>query len=85
MCGLHPIARGKDDQNIRCLSYAQQRMWLLDRLEPGNPAYNVAYAIRARRSLSREALRESLQAIVAPHESLRTTFAEIEGVFSPRV
>jgi amino acid adenylation domain-containing protein len=61
------------------MSYAQQRMWLVDRLNPGNPAYNIARAIRVRGSLSQEVLRESLQGMVARHESLRTTFAEIDG------
>ena len=73
------LERGKDHQNVYPISYAQQRMWLLDRLEPGNPAYNIARVIRVRGSLSSEALRDSLQEIVARHEALRTTFAEIDG------
>jgi len=67
------------DQNIRPLSYAQQRMWLLDRLDPGNPAYNITRVIRLHGALSITALQESLREIVARHESLRTTFTEIEG------
>jgi len=58
--------RIKDDREKICpTSFAQERLWLLDRLEPGNPAYNIVRAIRVRGSLSTEALRESLGAIVA--------------------
>jgi amino acid adenylation domain-containing protein len=74
------LERVKDNQQkIGPVSFAQQRMWLVDRLDPGNPAYNIARAIRIRGSLSTEALRESLRTIVTRHESLRTTFAELEG------
>jgi amino acid adenylation domain-containing protein len=73
------LEQGKNHQKIHPISYAQQRMWLLDRLEPGNPAYNIARAIRVRGALSTKALQDSLRGIVARHESLRTTFAEIEG------
>ncbi len=69
-------------------SYAQRRLWFLDQLEPGSPAYNIARAIRVCGSLDYEVLRASLQELVARHESLRTTFADIEGdpmqVIAPR-
>ena len=58
------------------LSFAQQRLWLVDRLEPGNPAYNVTHALRLRGVLDTRALRASLDALVRRHETLRTTFAE---------
>ncbi|NOT55711.1 MAG: amino acid adenylation domain-containing protein [Deltaproteobacteria bacterium] len=67
------------------ISYAQQRLWLLDRLSPRNPAYNITRAIRIRGALSRAALQESLRTIVTRHESLRTTFTEREGVPIPVV
>jgi hypothetical protein len=70
---------GSSYQKICPVSYAQQRLWLLDRLDPGTPAYNIARAIRMRGFLSAPALRESLSRVVARHESLRTTFAEIDG------
>ncbi|HEV8580104.1 MAG TPA: amino acid adenylation domain-containing protein [Thermoanaerobaculia bacterium] len=57
------------------LSYAQQRLWLFDRLEPGSPVYNVAEAVRLRGALDIRALARALDWIVARHESLRTTFA----------
>ncbi|MEW5926797.1 MAG: amino acid adenylation domain-containing protein, partial [Gemmatimonadota bacterium] len=61
------------------LSFAQQRLWLVDRLEPGSAAYNLAYALRLRGALDMAALRASLDALVARHETLRTTFAEGDG------
>ncbi|MEW5929249.1 MAG: amino acid adenylation domain-containing protein, partial [Gemmatimonadota bacterium] len=60
------------------LSFAQQRLWVVDRLEPGSAAYNLPYALRLRGELDSAALRASLDALVARHESLRTTFAEGE-------
>ncbi|MET0396913.1 MAG: AMP-binding protein, partial [Longimicrobiaceae bacterium] len=62
------------------LSFAQQRLWVVDRLEPGSAAYNMAGALRLRGSLDPAALRASLDALVARHETLRTTFAEEGGV-----
>ncbi|MET0398153.1 MAG: condensation domain-containing protein, partial [Longimicrobiaceae bacterium] len=62
------------------LSFAQQRLWVVDRLEPGSPAYNMAYALRLRGALDAAALQASLDALVARHETLRTTFSEVGGV-----
>jgi amino acid adenylation domain-containing protein/non-ribosomal peptide synthase protein (TIGR01720 family) len=62
------------------LSFAQQRLWLLDRLEPGNPSYNISTAVRFRGHLDVAALERSLNAIVQRHESLRTTFAAVQGL-----
>jgi len=61
------------------LSFAQQRLWLVDRLEPGSAAYNMAGALRLRGPLDRDALRASLDALVERHEALRTTFPERDG------
>ncbi|HEY0735446.1 MAG TPA: amino acid adenylation domain-containing protein [Herpetosiphonaceae bacterium] len=58
------------------LSFAQQRLWFLDQWEPGNPAYNIAFALRLTGRLNIAALQEALNTIVARHESLRTTFAQ---------
>ncbi len=60
-------------------SFAQQRLWLVDRMEPGSPAYNMPAALRLRGALDVRALRRSLDALVARHETLRTTFAERGG------
>ncbi|RKH61617.1 non-ribosomal peptide synthetase, partial [Corallococcus llansteffanensis] len=61
------------------LSFAQQRLWLMDQLEPGSPAYNIPAALRVRGALDVPALEEGLRALVARHESLRTTFAVEAG------
>ncbi len=60
-------------------SYAQQRMWFLDQLEPGSPAYTIALAVRLLGGLDEAALRQALQTVVTRHESLRTTFADVDG------
>jgi non-ribosomal peptide synthetase component F/acyl carrier protein len=61
------------------LSFAQQRLWFLDQLNPGSSAYNVPLAIRLSGHLNLPALEQSVNAIVRRHESLRTTFAEVNG------
>jgi amino acid adenylation domain-containing protein len=60
-------------------SFAQRRLWFLDRLEPGNPAYNVPVAARLRGELDVTALRRALTRITARHEVLRTTLREVDG------
>ena len=61
------------------LSFSQQRMWLLDQLEPDTPTYNISHALRLSGTLDTEALRRSLKEIVSRHEALRTTFAAVDG------
>ncbi|MEW5925956.1 MAG: amino acid adenylation domain-containing protein [Gemmatimonadota bacterium] len=62
------------------LSFAQQRLWLVDRIEPGSPAYNMPFALRLRGALDAGALRASLDELVRRHETLRTTLEERGGV-----
>ncbi|MBV9109091.1 MAG: amino acid adenylation domain-containing protein, partial [Gemmatimonadetes bacterium] len=61
------------------LSFAQQRLWFLDQLEPGSAAYNLPYALRLRGRLDEDALERSIEALVARHETLRTRFPGIAG------
>ncbi|MCA0402147.1 MAG: amino acid adenylation domain-containing protein, partial [Proteobacteria bacterium] len=61
------------------LSFAQRRLWFLDQLEPGNPFYSIPAALRLDGVLDRDALRRSLEAIVARHEVLRTRFEPRDG------
>ena len=58
------------------LSFAQERLWFLDRLQPGSASYNVPAALRLRGALDVRALERSLSAIVQRHETLRTVFAQ---------
>ncbi|MBD2041488.1 non-ribosomal peptide synthetase [Microcoleus sp. FACHB-672] len=60
-------------------SFAQQRLWFLHRLVPGNPFYNVGCALRLTGTLNLAALEETFNEIVRRHETLRTTFIAIEG------
>ncbi|MBN3925206.1 condensation domain-containing protein [Nostoc sp. NMS4] len=72
---LQPVPR--DGELPLCL--AQERLWFLDQLEPGNPFYNVAIAIRLTGKLNLAIVEQSLNEIIKRHESLRTTFTPIDG------
>ncbi|HEX8558455.1 MAG TPA: amino acid adenylation domain-containing protein [Pyrinomonadaceae bacterium] len=61
------------------LSFAQQRLWLADQLEPGDNSYNVPAALRLGGSLDARVLGRALSEVVRRHESLRTTFAVTGG------
>jgi amino acid adenylation domain-containing protein len=61
------------------LSFAQQRLWFLDQMEPGGASYNISRAARLKGRLNLGALRAALNAIAARHESLRTNFVSVEG------
>jgi amino acid adenylation domain-containing protein len=67
---LAPVAR----EGRLPLSFAQQRLWFLDLLEPGSATYNIILALRLEGDLDRDALQRSLDEIVRRHEVLRTTF-----------
>jgi amino acid adenylation domain-containing protein len=60
------------------LSYAQERLWFLDQLEPENLAYNLPVPLHIEGEFHTEALEESLHALIERHEVLRTTFI-VEG------
>ncbi|HYN84227.1 MAG TPA: condensation domain-containing protein, partial [Pyrinomonadaceae bacterium] len=82
---LEPVARGDELP----LSFAQQRLWFLNELTGGDPAFNIFTPVRITGRLDAGALAESLNAVVARHESLRTVFSSAEGqpvqVILPRV
>ena len=61
------------------LSFAQQRLWFLDTLEPGTPLYNMPFASHIKGTPDTDLLKRALQHMVARHESLRTTFESING------
>ncbi|HEX7181365.1 MAG TPA: non-ribosomal peptide synthase/polyketide synthase, partial [Thermoanaerobaculia bacterium] len=74
-----PIAAVPRDGEL-ALSFAQQRLWFLDQLEPGSPFYNIPAALRLVGDLDPTALAWSLSEVVRRHEVLRTSFpADAEG------
>ncbi len=73
-----PIPRASRDKEMP-LSFAQERLWFIDQLEPGGSAYNVPDTMRLTGRLNVEALRQALDGIVARHESLRTSFPVVQG------
>lgn len=76
--GLSVIPRERDP-NTALLSFAQERLWFLDQLEPGSSLYNEPIAVRLTGTLNIAALEHSLSEIVRRHESLRTTFITVGG------
>jgi amino acid adenylation domain-containing protein len=62
------------------LSFAQERLWFLDRLVPGNTLYNVDAMMQLRGPLDLEALGRAIDEVVRRHDALRTSFAAIEGL-----
>ena len=61
------------------LSFAQQRLWFLQQLQPQSPAYNLAGAVRLSGDLHIADLQAALQALVDQHEILRTRFVSDGG------
>jgi len=70
-----PLPRDRDLP----LSFAQQRLWFIDQLEPGSPLYNVPVALQVEGPLDPRVLERSLSEIVGRHETLRTSFKALEG------
>jgi non-ribosomal peptide synthetase component F len=75
---VQAIAR-RSDADPRVVSFAQQRLWFLDQLRPGTAAYNVPFYCRIEGDLDADALRRSVEAVVARHEVLRTVFLTAKG------
>jgi amino acid adenylation domain-containing protein len=72
---IRPVARTGPPP----LSASQQRLWFLDQLEPGNPAYAIPLALRLAGRLDVRAFSDAVNAVVARHEALRTTFPMEDG------
>ena len=73
-----PIEAGSREGLIP-LSYAQQRLWFINQLEPDSTAYNIPYAVRLQGTLNISVLQQSMEEIVRRHESLRIRFESKNG------
>ncbi|MFB7464849.1 amino acid adenylation domain-containing protein, partial [Streptomyces sp. NPDC056224] len=76
---LTPAVRGTDLPVSFPLSFAQARVWLAAEIDPEGTEYNTGGAVRLRGDLDVPALEAALGELVARHESLRTTFATVDG------
>ncbi len=56
------------------LSYAQQHLWIVDQMQPGNPAYNVPVVFKIKGELDIQCLEKSFNEVIKRHEVLRTSF-----------
>jgi FkbH-like protein len=74
-----PPIRRVPRENPLPLSFAQQQLWLVDQMDPGNIAYNIACPLRLSGALDVAALQQSLDEIARRHESLHTTVALVNG------
>jgi hypothetical protein len=67
------------------LSFAQQRLWFIDQLEPGSATYNISSGVRMSGVLQVEALERALSEVVRRHEALRTSFPTVDGLPVQRI
>ncbi|QDL10988.1 hypothetical protein DP113_26435 [Brasilonema octagenarum UFV-E1] len=75
----HQTISQRDNQEPAPLSFAQQRLWFLEQLEPGKSAYHITKALQLQGDLNVAVLQQTLDAIVAHHEALRTNFIASDG------
>ncbi|WP_433523218.1 amino acid adenylation domain-containing protein [Nocardia pseudovaccinii] len=68
-----PLTKAERPEQVP-LSLAQQRMWVLNRIDPESPAYNLPFAIRLSGQLDVAALRQAVEDVLVRHEALRTRF-----------
>jgi amino acid adenylation domain-containing protein len=78
--GVPPLVPVPRDGSPLPLSFAQQRLWFIDQLEPGSTAYHMPSVLRLRGPLEARVLERALGEVVRRHEALRTTFGEAGGV-----
>ena len=74
-----PVLRPRTGPELPPLSWAQQRLWFLDQLEPESAAYNLHWAARIDGTVDVNGLQQALVALTERHETLRTTFAPGDG------
>ncbi|MEW6736875.1 MAG: amino acid adenylation domain-containing protein, partial [Acidobacteriota bacterium] len=76
---IAPPLRRRSHRRESVLSYAQERLWFLDQLMPGNPFYNIPIAVRLQGKVNEWALQQSINKLVERHETLRTSFSVKDG------
>ena len=76
---LPPVVRVESRPERVPLSFAQQRMWFINKLDASNGMYNIPAVLRVSGDLDVEALRAAVGDVVARHETLRTTFPDADG------
>jgi hypothetical protein len=74
-----PIARRGDRSQPVAVSFAQERLWFVHQVEPDNLAYHIVGVVGLSGSLDVPSLRGAVKEIVGRHETLRTTFVEVDG------
>jgi len=73
------VATGRAVDEPQPLSFSQQRLWFINRLEPDSAAYNISFAVTLKGELDVRVLEQSVNEVVCRHESLRTRFVSIDG------
>ncbi len=74
-----PIIAEQNNPDGRPLSFSQQRLWFIEQMEPGNPMYNLFFALRFEGDLNTAALEYAINKVVLRHETLRTNYVSVNG------
>ncbi|BAZ49869.1 amino acid adenylation domain-containing protein [Nostoc sp. NIES-4103] len=75
---IPPLVAIARNQNLP-LSFAQQRLWFLNALQPDSAFYNIPIMVRLEGQLNQAALEQSLNEIIQRHEVLRTNFITVDS------
>jgi amino acid adenylation domain-containing protein len=75
-----PAIVRRSDSDAAPLSFAQQRLWFLQQLEPESPAYHITRTLRLQGPVNCEALQQAFTTILERHEALRTCFVATDGI-----
>ncbi len=76
---LPPLERAAHAGSMRPLSFAQERLWFLDQLTPGDASYNMPLSMQLLGTIDLGALRRAFTELGRRHETLRTTFTAVDG------
>jgi len=74
-----PAADDSTDRELCPLSFAQERLWFLDQLQPGSSAYNISQGWRLEGDFDLATFEAALNEVIRRHETLRITFSRVEG------